>query len=797
VSSYTGPKKIVIVGGGIAGLAAADAITAALLPFSRAGTLPPDLEVTLVEAEADVGGRAMTWHVDDLDAAEHPWRHERGHAPHGIHFLWHSYRHFLEWTEDARHVFSPDRPTSTYNAWLAPPDIPGAFHDRAQVVAIHVCDPKDPATAWDPRARALLEAVQQKDAWVSSLERFVRRYLVKEVEVDDWLSFLDVLFDEEHLSPQLRWGMFFGPAFAAQLGRVETSAELKALLGGRAPQDIDVSELIAPFYESILVKRLRDASAALAPFFAGGPGPTSVAPIDALAGGARSAAFSISERAVRAVEHALGVAGLMPAAASAAFELLRLILRDAKAILDSATTFDPRRSAYLKNLYKAAFSSPFPFDLATAIRDVQMGFRNFETAKLQVFDGDDAQALWGHIRRRIEGRAAEGVPIRVLMSTWAKRIEVSAGQVRALEVAEAAERARRPIATIDPAPTGPVTARLEADAIVSTLLPACLKPLLPPDDPASFELRRRLGPLARAANETVNLQIFLPRKIALPFADPPNGFETKPFSISNLEGIFTILVDLERAWRPATFQALRFDATDAPFAGSAWELVGSWADVFTHDGHAAPSRYQWPLGIQALLARLAHDPLELEAWSADGRAWALDASTPGRLTPPVFGEVKRDAEVRARYFERWVREVGPIVVEQTLRQLAALPGLAVADAEHLKGVAYAVARGDEEAPIRFVFTVSRQAETRFFSAEPKLYALRPHARFETPLKGLWCAGDWTRSGLNVQAMEGALISGLQAATGVIEAMRAGGLAGIRGPRLFADMVPNSAWDPGP
>ena len=44
-------------------------------------------------------------------------------------------------------------------------------------------------------------------------------------------------------------------------------------------------------------------------------------------------------------------------------------------------------------------------------------------------------------------------------------------------------------------------------------------------------------------------------------------------------------------------------------------------------------------------------------------------------------------------------------------------------------------------------------------------------------------------------MEAAVISGLQAACGVIEQMRAGGLA-LRPPRIDPDIMPESAWDVG-
>lgn len=794
--AYTGPKKIVIAGGGIAGLAAADAITAALVPFAQSGTLPPGIEILLVEGESEVGGRAMTWHVGSLDAAEHPARPHAAYAPHGIHFLWGSYTHFLAWIQGAPPVFSPDKPISTYCAWLTPPDLVGPVHGPGKVVALHVCDPKRPDEAWDPRTKAILEAFLRNDPWVSSLEKFVRDYLVRDVEVDDWLSFLDILFDERNLAPELRWGILLLPAMVAQLGRVEKSPELYALLGGRHPQEVEVSELIKPFYESILVERMRVASAELAPFLVGTPGPTAIAPVDSAIAAVRGGALKLAERVVLGAQSVLDGAGLLPAAGSAALELLRLLMRDARAILDGATRFDPRRSGYTKNLYKAAFSSPYEFDLATALRDVQMGFRNHQTAKLQVFDGDDAQRLWNHIRARIEARKPLGVDVTVKTSTWVKHIGTTSGRVTNVELTDTVTRAKRPIATMDPVDKGATTETRPVDALVSTLLPACLKPLIAPGQPANDELRRRLDALKRYANETCNLQLFLERRIELPFTDPPNATESKPFSISNLEGIFTILVDLARAWRPAAYKAIRLTSSSSgDFTGTAWELVGSWADAFLHDGHAAPSRYQWPIGLQHQLAAAAHDPDDLELWSVDDRRWVLDVGSPGTLPQPLFGEVKRDAAVRAKYFQRWVNEVGPLVVQQTLRQIAAMPGIATADRQYLKDLGDDVARGRPH-PLKYVFSTSRQAETKFFSAEPNTNDLRFHSRFETPVAGLWCAGDWTRGGLNVQAMEGALLTGLHAAAGVIEAMRAGGLATIRGPHIQPDMIPNGAWDPG-
>ena len=60
---------------------------------------------------------------------------------------------------------------------------------------------------------------------------------------------------------------------------------------------LQVSELIKPFYESILVDRIRTASAELAPFLVGTPGPTAVAPAASNAGASdASASIVVSGR---------------------------------------------------------------------------------------------------------------------------------------------------------------------------------------------------------------------------------------------------------------------------------------------------------------------------------------------------------------------------------------------------------------------------------------------------------------------------------------------------------------------
>lgn len=813
--SYSGPKDIVILGGGIAGLAAADAITKALAEVSE--PLPPGLKVTLVEGEADPGGRAVSWSLADANVrALHPNAPYGTFTPHGIHFAWHAYEHFFRLvdgltTSSGASYLSPAEPVATYCAWLAPPDVPGGPLAPPRVVALHVTNPHRPDDAWDPRARALLRAFKDAAPGVEWLERFLQEHFRIDVEVDDWLSFADILFNEEHLSPQLRWGMFLAAAAMGEAGQIETNLWLEKLLGQK-PYDVELGALLTPFFEQVVVPRMRSAHDALAPYF-GIDEATEPQPglLESIAAQASSSLRTAAGGLVTAVRTRLGAllsgTPLEPVgdglddvadAVTAVVALLRLLVQDAAQILAELPTYDPRRSGYLKNVYKAAFSSPFGLDVATGLRDLQFGHRNYRGARLQVFDGDDARGVWRGIRARIQKRFDDGlVPGEVKSGVWAKAIHQDGAKVKSVALSDTNARPSSFVPTVKAGDKGATTEEINADVVVSSLLPQCLYPLL--DDVSGGDqqdFKRRLKVLSKFMNETVNLQLFFPDELRLPLVDPPaSSTEQRPFSISNLEGIFTILVDLKRAWSKDTFESIRLNDPDpVPFTGTAWELVGAWADVFSHDGRANPGRYQWPVGIQEVLRHLAQHPEDYEPWSVDPRTWVVDTGAPGRLAPPVFGEVKETK--RASYVDKWMNEVTPVVVSQTLLQIAALPGLEQAVRDRLTDYAEEVA---EKRPtkMRWVLTRSCHAENKFFSAEPGLYELRPHARYEVPVEGLWCCGDWTRNGVNLQAMEGAVVSGLQAAYGVIEALRAGGLASIKPPWIDPNAMPEGAWDMGP
>lgn len=760
---YDGPRKVVVIGGGIAGLAAADAITAALAAYP--GPLPEGMSVTLIEGESAFGGRASSAPIDEVRAL-HPSAPRRAHVPHGVHFVWGSYAHFRRLC--AGESFTPPRGTPTYCAWLAPPDTVGSEHAPAKVVALHVCDPQKPDAAWDPRARRVLRAARSSPRSTRAIRRLLKSVMNVDVYIDDYLSFLDILFADEDVTPELRWRVFSAGIFASLAREPETSHVLSNMLGGRAPADADIGDLMRPLFDFGSPRFARTAST----------------------GFVRSAPSRDKTAMTAAQDREHGALSNTFLAWSA---LGKLISRDGARLLKSLTRYHPRQSGYLKNLLKAAFSSPFALDVATAIRDTQFGLRNHAGALLQTFDGDDSRRVFQGIAQRIEARSSGRLRCSARTGVWVERIVDSDGAVSGVRVGYAVDRPPAPVPTMRPAVAGETSETLEADAVISTLLPRSLAAVLPePTTPEQTELLHALRKLGKFMNETINLQLFLPEKHRLPFPACPEG-EAQPISISNLEGPFTILVDLERAWSREAFERIRLGDDDRPFQGTAWELVGAYGDLFVHDQFAHPGRYQWPLSAQQILAAKLHDPNDFIASTLDSRPWVHDSHAPGRLPPPPMGEVKR--ERAAEYLRRWLDEATPIIVANTLRQLAAMPGMARATTRYLEHEADRIDAG-EPSGVRYTLVRNCQAETRFFSAEPGLYRFRPHARFETAYPGVFVAGDWTRNGLNLQSMEAAVISGLQAAHAVLERMRAGGLSELRPPHIDPDILPDGAWDTG-
>jgi hypothetical protein len=739
---YTGPKRIVVVGAGVSGVAAFDALTAAL---AACPSLPPGMKVTLVEATEAAGGRAQSFGLDG-PSARHPRAPYGVSTPHGVHFIWGSYAHLKRLMGDLDAKLVPAIGTATYCAWMAPPDLTG---DRARIAPVHICDPDHPETAWNPRARKLLEAFAERGTLVKWAESLIDTLLGLHFTAHDLLCYMDILFDEENLGPELRWMLLFSRVIDAQLGEPESSPLLTRLLK-KAPYDADIGDLLHPLFHQHVMPRMKHARLALFPM------------------------------RITPTGHP-------------ALDLLGLLARDAAKLAATGLSWDPRASGFLKNALKAAFSNPYALDVGTVMRDAQFGLRSYEGAILRLFDGDDSRAIWEAIAERACARLPGIAEIK--RKRIVRAFQTVNGAIARVDLAETNSPLPPDVPALRPAPPGPMVESLEADAVISTLLPSCLLAVLPADAPR--ELTHPIGELARYANETLNLQLYFPRKMSLPLVDPPAGNpETPPFSISNLEGPFTIVVDLQRGWSKAKFESIALDAADRgrPFDGTAWELVGTYPECFTFDPWAHPGRIQWPLEVQERLAAITNVPDDFDPDALDDRKWVHDTGSPGRMPQPMLGEVRRD--VADDYQHRWTTVASPIVAAQAMRLLADLPGLASADATYLREEADRVEASSPTAETRFVVYRACHAENRFFSAELGLFPTRPHARFRTAIPGLWVAGDWTRNGLNLQAMESATISGLQAALGVIEAMRGAGLNGAKVPQIDPDVLPEGVWDAG-
>lgn len=764
---YSGPKRIVILGAGVAGLAAFDALCSAL---AACDSLPPGMRVTLVEAEDAAGGRAQSFPLDG-PSSRHPFAPYGTHGPHGIHFIWGSYAHLARLFGDLGARLSPAQGTATYCAWMAPPDLVGDESAPARIAAVHVCDPSRPETAWNARARRVLQAFLDEQPAVRAAETFLDRILGLHLSAHDLLSYMDILFDEENLGPELRWTLLFSRAMVAQLGAPETNPFLKLLLG-KAASDADIGELLQPLFFDHVVVRMKRAHRILLPL--------------------RLLSAGTWPRASKPLAYAKGPLGLL-GHAGAALDLIELLARDAAKMLVRLPGYDPRASGFLKNALKAAFSNPYALDVGTMMRDAQFGLRSYEGALLRVFDGDDSRGMWEAIAQR----AAAKLPglVEIKRGLVAAAIQAPQGKVARVDLADRTSGLPPDVPTLRPRRPGPIVESIEADVVISTLLPRCLRAILPQEAPS--DLTSRLDELGTRMNETLNLQLFFPKKLRLPFVDPPPGSsETPPFSISNLEGPFTIIVDLERAWSRPKFESIALDAADVgrPFEGTAWELVGTYPECFTFDPWAHHGRTQWPIAVQEKLAAITNDPKDFDASALDERTWVHDIGAPGRMPQPIFGEVRADAA--NAYQARWTEEASPIVVAQTMRLIAEMPGMAPEDARYLREQASLVEEKRKH-DVRWALYRACQAENRFFSAEPGLFPVRPHARYETALSGLWVAGDWTRNGLNLQAMEAGAISGLQAACGVLERLRAGGLAGLKLPHIDPTILPEGAWDAGP
>lgn len=787
------PIRVAVLGGGLAGITVVDALVEQVRAYNRQaratarrlggmGPPPIKLEVKLFQLGRELGGKVQSVAMDQPEGSMNPRQPVRFHMTHGLHFVW-GYPHFralLGPALIAEHL-APRRGTSAYVTWLSDRD---TIDGRSRLTTLNVCDPSRPDLARVPECRTLLRLAQvAPDLAFELVEKILH------VDLRDFLHFGDIVLNRAELSATSRWMLLLG-AIEARRMRDPEHAVLPGLYA--LPKDVEYLQALKTIvgrWQTVLRDTVGDTVSSVA----------SLEAFRALVGTILSHGTGGVSGLVAGLGDAFAVLGAV--SIEELWRLAKLLVADLTDLVEELPKLDFSHHAYLRVPLDAAFSSPFALDTATALRDSKYGTRSFESSLVQVFDGDDPRAVVNAIADRAKGGDADDVVVDIRRLCPAHAIE-RVPETGQLDVFYYRELTRHP-------PTWrPVCGRYEhchypelplepwrADLVVSTIPAPNLAWLLEDSklaaEPEVAALHGAASTIARHVNETLNLQLFFDEKITLPFPKDPNGWTPTnadpPFSISGIEGPFTILVDLRRACSKARFEEVRLRPGDEhPFDGTAWDLVGAYAECFTHNPTLAPER-QWPREVQEELARLLHDPAEHEAEGRDTRPWVYDW-TPD-APQPVMGEVKKTCS--PAYGKRWLDRASPLIVETTLKMLLRLPGWDPNEKAKLEKVI---------AEKSYFWALSRNCHehNKFVSTEPGMFDARPHARFESRVEGLYLAGDWTRSGSNLICMDSTVSSGLFAAEAVLERLRGSApeWRRVQLPKLFPECIPGG-WDESP
>jgi hypothetical protein len=439
------------------------------------------------------------------------------------------------------------------------------------------------------------------------------------------------------------------------------------------------------------------------------------------------------------------VAGLEGAAAALSaldedHELTRVVVADVDRLAREG--FEPARSRALALLVDAARAGPDGVDAATALRAL-----GDASARLRVVDGGNLAAGWEAARERAEAKLQDRGG-RALFGSWAVQLLQTGDAVSGVELTDNAAFSAPPVPVASASRKGLATDTLDADAVISTVSAGALAPLLrlvSGDEQERFVASLRQQ--GRNSWERVSLLIALDREVTLPL---PEGSSIA----RGLAGPTSTLLDLRRAWSADAVRRVRM-GPDGKAARSAWLLTGAWADAFAA-GPGAP-----PGAVREVLRRLAQDVADIDPATLDARVGGA-----------VLGEVR--LLQRTAWLQRWVEEVSPFLVGRALVGVAELPGLSPPAREELLARAERVTRS-ERSGVRWALWRGGALEERAPSTAPGLQRSRPVAGAQSPVRHLFCAGDWT-----------GLEPAHDASPGVDTAMRSGRAAARAALRALAD-----------
>lgn len=808
----SGRSRVVVVGGGVAGLSAAWHLVelwkaraavdadAGGLDLHVVGMLvpeiggPPHADPAVAEflAGSGVAGKAMSrsfvGYVDTRDGTPRwpfygpmmPWK---GCVPHGYHILWEypNLRRMLgdDGTGEALDLRPPGG-ASHLGAFQGLLDDPAPGGPGIAVLGL--CDPADPAFV--PRTPAARALFRLKDGPFFRPFWHAFRAVFGEFVADvDPLVFADLFFAHE-MDVEMRLALI-----GATLEAIRTDPETATVTieGRELPlYDVEYDAWAEAFVRSFaLGLDKRD----------GGSGRLWRGALDAAAEELRpwGALFALAEGVLEADDDLLRAlrAALPDAWEDTWDDVLRLwreterVLREVPgAVLRMVTGEYPAwRSLHFRFAPDATFSSPYSFDAAQAVRSLALCYATPKAARMWSVDGQHIQRVWVRFWERLRAAAAETEGL-VVLHEHEGRVEAMIEDADAVGVRWGMIHGHgghplRPDAGDLGMPHTPSIARampppfhprdILADAVIPAVPPNLLVPLLQGD---AFEAARlALDPIADRGNETLELLLWLREPIEW---SPLVAEALSVGAIGGLEGAFCMLADYRCGlWKPETFAAERpFGPDDGPFSGSLVESCGGYADVFAC--RTREDAYGWPHWIKEELARLLQDRRFFAA--VDGRPWPHDEEGwRPRIVDGTWADERAVADVALDDWfvaARWlvfgyvrqlsqIQSVGPRAVRQ-LADLADLLDPRGASREELLDPP-ALLRNN----VRYVVMRNTKARNRFYNPAVGDWPLRPVSGL--PLAGAtrtFPAGDWTRNGIDVMCMEAACVSGMRAARGV-------------------------------
>jgi len=811
-------RTVAVIGGGVAGLAAASHLVELWEAHHAEGRPPAELHLRLLAPlvptggdGSGLGGKAMSRSFEGpADAHGNlrrpmygPMMPHKGTVPHGYHVLW-AYPNLRRLLGDG----APDEPSPALDGGLLRPRggagalsvFQGLISDPAPggpgIALMGLSDPQHPETATQPATQALyrLQGTRLAGLFLRPMATLFAR-LAGGI---DPLFFADLFYTHE-VDLELRLALIAASLVARRTDPERTTVDIDGQrrhlweLEYDAWLDHELASWARPLLARLDAPPLRgwqDELQARAWLLEcqvedeGEPG-------------------GLIDRALRA---------LLPQATEQHYQDARLVTRETERILRAIPAAVRRLASgeyrvgdtlHLRFGPDATFTSPHSYDAASAVRSLAFVFTSPRSARCWTADGARMHRLWLRLWQRLEARVAatdgrvrlERVPGR------ATSLSPLPGDGPGVEIGHA------PIvghAFGPPSDLGwPHTERLapwrssedrpvllQAEVAISAMAPTSLLDLLPA---TASPARQSLLPLEPHHNSTLEIVLWLRRRLVYS-ETARKGLAGS--SITGLEGGWCLLADYSQGLWSEEALAQEDPFSEGGFAGSVLESCGSFDDLFACLDR--DDAFGWPAEVKQTVADLLCRPALFDR--TDERPWPADEA--GWRARRAAGQWTEAHAADPSSMEDWF-VASRWMAWQLLRQLACIQSLgpqAVRALGHYASLLDPRGRSRQEllqppaalrGELRYVVMRNAKPRNRIFSPSAGTWPQRPVSG--QPLPGLdrvFPAGDWTRNGLDVICMEAATLSGMRAARGAYRALT-GQVAPTTAPGPVAVMPPAS------